>query len=74
MNSIGDDDISSAIVVAKNENDARLIHPSYCRKMSSTWSKLACYSEWANSPKHVAVKYLGVASESLDESCVIIIR
>ncbi len=53
------DTYDSAVVIAENEDQARLIHPSYYVESLDQWWEYG-YGSWAKSPDQVTVTYLGV--------------
>ena len=63
---VGYDTFDSAVVVAKDENGARKIHPD----KDIGWDGSDFYSSWCNS-EDVHVELLGLAKDSLKEGQVI---
>lgn len=59
------DTYDSAVVIAKNENDARIIHPNIYHREGSG------LAEWVN-PTDVHVTLVGVASDEWKEGDVVI--
>jgi len=59
----------SCLVVAADEKSARLIKPD-----ESRWGEEYSYSRsgWCMKPEDVIVKYIGVASEDLEENSILI--
>lgn len=60
------DYFSSAVVVAKTEEDAKKIHPG---SPTYTWNN--GIDSWVDSPDKVTAKLIGVAEESLTEGEVL---
>ena len=60
------DTYDSAVVVAEDENAAKLIHPCGSGE-EIDWDRL--YSPWCSSPDKVEVEYIG--ETHIDKQCVI---
>ena len=80
----GYDTFDSAVVVAEDENDARLIHPSYgydgetadkWDSENNTWGRVCFWGDFGTStwtsPEFVDVEYLGEAAPGSIRGCVL---
>jgi hypothetical protein len=67
------DTYDSAIVCAKNEDDAKYIHPDRGRiwnQETNNWGPYIWDYAWT-SPENVSVKYIGVAGPDITEGVVL---
>lgn len=62
----GYDTFDSAVVCAESEDQARDMHPGGGASVSARLRD----GDWASSPEHVSVRFLGVASPDLQQ-CVV---
>lgn len=73
------DTFDSAVVAANSENEARIIHPGVTRRddvfseesNKREWEHKSRYSNWASSPEHVTVKYIGEAAPEIEYGIIL---
>lgn len=64
----GYDTFDSAIVIAKDESEARFIYPG---SFDMKWPKEHIFNEWCELPEQVIVEYIGKAKPK-SKKCVIL--
>ena len=65
----GYDSYDSAVVVAKDEESAKKIHPSM---RNGAWEEKYRYYDWASAPENVKAKYIGEAISELKEGDIVV--
>jgi len=60
----GYDTYDSMIVQAKNEKEARIIHPNDTLNNNYNWALDYNYNDWTNKPENVKVKLIGKTIKS----------
>lgn len=67
----GYDTYDSCVVVAEDEDHARLIVPSYNNEVMKEWKDAGQpWCSWANKPEEVKVTYIGTNPEADEEEII----
>jgi|WetSurMetagenome_2_1015567.scaffolds.fasta_scaffold106554_4 hypothetical protein len=73
---VGYDTYDSAVVVAENEEEARMMNPAYKGTDTDIWPLFMSnwedeYSGWASSPENVSVEKIGIAVPGLRKGPIV---